>query len=164
MELRFIGPDLGELDRVGAEVLVCSAFRDERPPRGVAGLYDWRSAGRLSKLMQQGFATGELGEVLMTVKETLRGIPNRGIGYSLLRYLAADETAVQRLAALPQPGLSFNYLGQLDGPQTTQSAAAAMVTARCAAIEAANTARGTSQPMRAAAAIAATITPMATGG
>ena len=65
MELRFIGPELGELDRVGAEVLVASAFRDERPPRGVAGLYDWRSAGRLSRLMQQGFATGELGEVLM---------------------------------------------------------------------------------------------------
>jgi hypothetical protein len=66
MELRFVGPDLAELDRVGAEVLVAALFRDERPPRGVAGLFDWRSAGRLSRLMQQGFATGELGEVLMT--------------------------------------------------------------------------------------------------
>ena len=66
MELRFIGPDLAELDRVGAEVLVAALFRDERPPRGVAGLFDWRSAGRLSRLLQEGFATGELGEVLMT--------------------------------------------------------------------------------------------------
>jgi len=65
MELRFVGPDLAELDRVGAEVLVASLFRDERPPRGVAGLFDWRSAGRLSRLMHEGFATGELGEVLM---------------------------------------------------------------------------------------------------
>jgi hypothetical protein len=66
MELRFIGPDLAELDRVAAEVLVAALFRDERPPRGVAGLFDWRSAGRLSRLMHEGFATGELGEVLMT--------------------------------------------------------------------------------------------------
>ena len=65
MELRFVGPDLAELDRVGAEVLVAALFRDERPPRGVAGLFDWRSAGRLSRLMHEGFATGELGEVLM---------------------------------------------------------------------------------------------------
>lgn len=66
MELRFVGPDLAELDRVGAEVLVAALFRDERPPRGVAGLFDWRTAGRLSRLVQRGFATGELGEVLMT--------------------------------------------------------------------------------------------------
>ncbi|HTV23785.1 MAG TPA: M17 family peptidase N-terminal domain-containing protein [Polyangiaceae bacterium] len=65
MELRFVGPELAELDRVGAEVLVAALFRDERPPRGVAGLFDWRSAGRLSRLMQEGYATGELGEVLM---------------------------------------------------------------------------------------------------
>lgn len=65
MELRFVGPELAELDRVGAEVLVAALFRDERPPRGVAGLYDWRSAGRLSRLMQEGFVAGELGEVLM---------------------------------------------------------------------------------------------------
>jgi len=66
MELRFVGPELAELDRVGAEVLVAAIFRDERPPRGVAGLFDWRTAGRLSRLMTGGFATGELGEVLMT--------------------------------------------------------------------------------------------------
>jgi hypothetical protein len=66
MELRFVGPELAELDRVGTEVLVAALFRDERPPRGVAGLFDWRSAGRLSRLMQEGYATGELGEVLMT--------------------------------------------------------------------------------------------------
>jgi Cytosol aminopeptidase family, N-terminal domain len=66
MELRFVGPELAELDGVAAEVLVAALFRDERPPRGVAGLFDWRSAGRLSRLMQEGYATGELGEVLMT--------------------------------------------------------------------------------------------------
>ncbi len=65
MELRFVSPELGELDRVGAEVLVAGLFSDERPPRGVAGLVDWRGAGRLSRLMLGGFASGGLGEVLM---------------------------------------------------------------------------------------------------
>lgn len=65
MELRFVGPELAELDRAGAEVLVGVLFSDERPPRGVAGSFDWRSAGGLSRLMTQGFATGALGEVLM---------------------------------------------------------------------------------------------------
>jgi Cytosol aminopeptidase family, N-terminal domain len=65
MELRFVSPDLDELDRVGMEVLVAALFRDERPPRGVAGLFDWRMAGRLSRLMQGGFASGELGEALL---------------------------------------------------------------------------------------------------
>lgn len=66
MELRFVAPDLAELDRVGMEVLAAALFSDERPPRGVAGLYDWRSAGKLSRLMHGGYASGELGEVFLT--------------------------------------------------------------------------------------------------
>jgi hypothetical protein len=66
MELRFVSPELGELDRVGMEVLVGTTFTDERPPRGVGGLFDWRSAGRLSAWMTSGFVTGELGEIWMT--------------------------------------------------------------------------------------------------
>jgi hypothetical protein len=66
MELRFIRPELVVLDRVGMVVLAAATFVDERPPRGVAGLYDWRSTGRLSRWMVEGFVTGDLGEVLMT--------------------------------------------------------------------------------------------------
>ena len=51
------------------------------------------------------------GTVLTAVKEQLRGVPDRGIGYGLLRYLA---TAEEGLGALPQAEVSFNYLGQLD--------------------------------------------------
>ncbi|MFZ5915511.1 MAG: condensation domain-containing protein, partial [Chloroflexota bacterium] len=58
-------------------------------------------------------ATGP-GEALMTIKEQLRRVPHRGIGYGLLRYLSHDETIRQRLAALPWPEVSFNYLGQVD--------------------------------------------------
>jgi amino acid adenylation domain-containing protein/non-ribosomal peptide synthase protein (TIGR01720 family) len=53
------------------------------------------------------------GEVLRAVKETLRAIPRRGLGYGLLRYLAGEEAAP--LATAPDPEVAFNYLGQLDG-------------------------------------------------
>ena len=51
------------------------------------------------------------GETLKSVKEQLRRVPNRGIGYGLLRYLRGDSTQLQEL---PPAQVSFNYLGQLD--------------------------------------------------
>ncbi|HEX6288073.1 MAG TPA: amino acid adenylation domain-containing protein [Herpetosiphonaceae bacterium] len=53
------------------------------------------------------------GPMLQAVKEQLRRIPQRGISYGLLRYLA-DPAITARLAALPQAEVSFNYLGQFD--------------------------------------------------
>ncbi|MEG1039170.1 MAG: amino acid adenylation domain-containing protein [Pseudomonas sp.] len=50
---------------------------------------------------------GEAGAALKAVKEQLRAVPDKGIGYGVLRYLGA--------APLPaQTGILFNYLGQLD--------------------------------------------------
>jgi non-ribosomal peptide synthase protein (TIGR01720 family) len=54
------------------------------------------------------------GEVLKSVKEQLRAIPNRGIGYGLLRYLGTDEEIRARLRCLRKAEVSFNYLGQFD--------------------------------------------------
>ncbi|HVT15954.1 MAG TPA: non-ribosomal peptide synthase/polyketide synthase [Thermoanaerobaculia bacterium] len=54
------------------------------------------------------------GEALRTVQATLRAVPQRGLGYGLLRYLAGGDEAT-RLAAAPEPEVAFNYLGQLDG-------------------------------------------------
>ena len=50
---------------------------------------------------------------LKRVKEQLRGVPEQGLGYGLLRYLRADEVS-QRLEAAGEAQLSFNYLGQTD--------------------------------------------------
>src|SRR5207253_1747950 len=41
-------------------------------------------------------------------------VPNRGIGYGILRYLCADADVAARLRALPQAEVMFNYLGQVD--------------------------------------------------
>ncbi|MFN2413682.1 MAG: amino acid adenylation domain-containing protein [Pyrinomonadaceae bacterium] len=53
-------------------------------------------------------------EVLRSVKERLRALPNKGLGYGLLRYLSGDEEVAARLRAAPRPEISFNYLGQFD--------------------------------------------------
>ncbi|MBN5518265.1 amino acid adenylation domain-containing protein, partial [Pseudomonas aeruginosa] len=55
----------------------------------------------------------DLGESLKAIKEQLRGVPDKGVGYGLLRYLAGEEAAA-RLTALPQPRITFNYLGRFD--------------------------------------------------
>jgi amino acid adenylation domain-containing protein/non-ribosomal peptide synthase protein (TIGR01720 family) len=54
------------------------------------------------------------GEALKLVKEQLRRIPNRGIGYGVLRYLNENAAIRTKLQALPQAQVSFNYLGQFD--------------------------------------------------
>jgi amino acid adenylation domain-containing protein/non-ribosomal peptide synthase protein (TIGR01720 family) len=54
------------------------------------------------------------GAALKAIKEQLRAVPQRGIGYGLLRYLSADDELIAQLAALPQAEVGFNYLGQVD--------------------------------------------------
>ena len=57
------------------------------------------------------------GETLKSIKEQLRQIPQRGIGYGILRYINRDSNIREQLQALPQPEISFNYLGQFDQTQ-----------------------------------------------
>lgn len=54
------------------------------------------------------------GHALRSMKEQLRRIPHHGISYGIGRYLSQDQTLRQKLANLPQPQVSFNYLGQFD--------------------------------------------------
>jgi amino acid adenylation domain-containing protein/non-ribosomal peptide synthase protein (TIGR01720 family) len=58
--------------------------------------------------------TNDLGKVIKSVKEQLRDIPNKGIGYGLLRYLSQEAEISAQLQTLPQAEISFNYLGQFD--------------------------------------------------
>jgi len=48
------------------------------------------------------------------VKEQMRAIPRRGIGYGLLRYCSDRPDIQSRLCGLPQAEIVFNYLGQTD--------------------------------------------------
>jgi len=51
---------------------------------------------------------------LQAVKEQLRHIPKKGIGYGLLHYLCEDHEISESLRAMPRPEVIFNYMGQLD--------------------------------------------------
>ncbi|MDT8913027.1 non-ribosomal peptide synthase/polyketide synthase [Amycolatopsis sp. PS_44_ISF1] len=54
---------------------------------------------------------GDWGTTLKTVKEQLRAVPHRGLGYEALRYLGEPGA----LPAGPLPQVCFNYHGQWDG-------------------------------------------------
>ena len=58
-------------------------------------------------------ATDNLGDTIKSIKQQLRAVPNRGIGYGVLRYLSGDAEITSQLA-IPQTEVSFNYLGQFD--------------------------------------------------
>ncbi|HEU5332684.1 MAG TPA: amino acid adenylation domain-containing protein, partial [Actinocrinis sp.] len=51
----------------------------------------------------------ELVQALKRVKEQLRAMPDKGIGYGMLRYLNPETGPA--LAALASPGIGFNFLG-----------------------------------------------------
>jgi len=62
----------------------------------------------------EGSKTGQLPETLKSVKEQLRRLPNRGIGYGVLKYLSKDEEVKKEFEDLMKAQVSFNYLGQFD--------------------------------------------------
>ncbi|MGW4741691.1 amino acid adenylation domain-containing protein [Nocardia xishanensis] len=51
------------------------------------------------------------GLAIKQVKEQLRAVPDNGIGYQMLRWLDLQGSA--ELAGLPEPQISFNYLGRV---------------------------------------------------
>jgi amino acid adenylation domain-containing protein/non-ribosomal peptide synthase protein (TIGR01720 family) len=54
-----------------------------------------------------------VGDTIRAIKEQLRAAPEHGLDYGLLRYLG-DAATRAAMAALPQPRITFNYLGQFD--------------------------------------------------
>jgi non-ribosomal peptide synthase protein (TIGR01720 family) len=55
-----------------------------------------------------------LVDALQSVKNRLRQVPNRGVGYGLLGYLGNDMNAREKLLRFPRREMVFNYLGQFD--------------------------------------------------
>ena len=61
-----------------------------------------------------GSGRAGVGEGLKRVKEQLRGMPGRGMGYGLLRYGVGNEEIAEKLREKQPAEVSFNYLGQFD--------------------------------------------------
>jgi non-ribosomal peptide synthase protein (TIGR01720 family) len=78
---------------------------------GLEGLDLSRTVGWFTCLypVQLELAPGnDLGADIRRVKNSLRAVPGKGLGWGALRYLAADPV----IASAPAPQLVFNYLGQ----------------------------------------------------
>ena len=115
------------------EVLLAALLRAaSRQTGNRALLIDVESHGRQAELIGDGDLSRTVGwftaiapavldlgqatdmeQAVLTVKEQLRALPDDGLGFGVLRYLSGTPAG---LAGLPQPALSFNYLGHLDGP------------------------------------------------
>lgn len=65
MKIHFLKPDLHQMDQVRADTLALGVFEEDRPPRGLAGLVDWRLCGRLSRLIVSGQVTGRFRESVL---------------------------------------------------------------------------------------------------
>lgn len=57
-----------------------------------------------------------LGQHIKSIKEMLRNIPNKGIGYGILRYMTQDSR-IQDLAKGDNAQISFNYLGNFSSEE-----------------------------------------------
>jgi non-ribosomal peptide synthase protein (TIGR01720 family) len=62
----------------------------------------------------QWTGSNNAGDAVRSVRRQLNRIPNRGIGYGLLRYLNDDAEVRRKLQAHPPPEITFNYHGQVD--------------------------------------------------
>jgi non-ribosomal peptide synthase protein (TIGR01720 family) len=67
-------------------------------------------------------AAESTGEALTAIRKQVEEMPGRGIGYGLLRYLSEDASVAEKLRALPQPEVSFNYMGRFDQVLSDDSA------------------------------------------
>ncbi|HVR95834.1 MAG TPA: amino acid adenylation domain-containing protein, partial [Thermoanaerobaculia bacterium] len=65
-----------------------------------------RTVGWFTSLYPVVLEAGDAGEALVSAKERLRAVPERGIGYGLLCHRILPEA--------PAAEISFNYLGQVD--------------------------------------------------
>ncbi|WP_236170221.1 non-ribosomal peptide synthetase, partial [Pseudomonas parasichuanensis] len=65
--------------------------------------------------------SADLGASIKRVKEQLRAVPDKGLGFGVLRYMGDADTQAL-LQALAQPRVTFNYLGQFDGSFDEQQA------------------------------------------
>jgi amino acid adenylation domain-containing protein/non-ribosomal peptide synthase protein (TIGR01720 family) len=66
----------------------------------------------ISPVRVEGSLGDDAGTALMAIKERLRSIPFRGMGFGVLRYLSSNEEVNAALAALPDRRVAFNYLGR----------------------------------------------------
>ncbi|MGY6278382.1 condensation domain-containing protein, partial [Methylomonas sp. MgM2] len=73
-----------------------------------------RSVGWFTSVYPVKLATAEdIGATIKAVKQSLRDVPDAGLGFGVLQYLAGDDESAA-LNALPPARIGFNYFGRID--------------------------------------------------
>ncbi|CAH8249525.1 condensation domain-containing protein [Paenibacillus melissococcoides] len=83
----------------------------------IEGLDIGRTVGWFTSIFPVGLTLPDndlIGDAVKLVKESLRSIPNKGMGYGILKYLS-DTEEEESLEFGLQSDISFNYLGQFGG-------------------------------------------------
>jgi hypothetical protein len=62
---RLLEPSLAAVDALAVDSVVVGLCRDVRPLAGLLGMLDWRLCGRLSRLVESGTITGDVGEKIL---------------------------------------------------------------------------------------------------
>ncbi|MFR9753050.1 condensation domain-containing protein, partial [Nocardia sp. 004] len=74
--------------------------------------------------LADAFAGGTaLGEIVKEVKEQLLAIPDKGLGYGLLRQLNQETAAILADSGADAPQISFNYLGRVSAGEIPEQLA-----------------------------------------
>lgn len=130
MDFRFVAPDLRDLDLATAELLACCVWSDIRPVRGIAGLIDFRFAGKLSRLSRERFLGGKRSEVLVVPgrpKLPFEKILFFGLGpraeFSDLAYVDAVKHISRALEDLHVVRAVVELPGRADGAVSPERAA-----------------------------------------
>ncbi|MDZ7356796.1 MAG: amino acid adenylation domain-containing protein [candidate division KSB1 bacterium] len=57
-------------------------------------------------------------DAIQAIKQQLNQIPQRGIGFGLLKYLTQQMDGLIAIKSMPQPEIIFNYFGQMSSPNS----------------------------------------------
>jgi non-ribosomal peptide synthase protein (TIGR01720 family) len=109
-----LGRTLGEWSGEGAVVVDLEGHGREELREGVelSRTVGWFTA--IYPVLLRTSAREQRGSGLKRVKDQIRQIPEKGIGYGMLKYLSEEESVREQMRAIPSASISFNYLGQFD--------------------------------------------------
>uniref|UniRef100_UPI002625A9AF non-ribosomal peptide synthetase n=1 Tax=uncultured Kordia sp. TaxID=507699 RepID=UPI002625A9AF len=84
----------------------------------ISGTVGWFT--NVYPLVLNASEVNSVSDLIKSTKEQIREVPEKGIGYGILRYMSDDEVLQKSLANISWD-IEFNYLGQLDNALTSNN-------------------------------------------
>jgi hypothetical protein len=118
------------------DLTLVAYFEDERPLRGLAAFLDWRTGGKLSRLLRSGWCTGKAGEAVLL--PGTRGLPSdrivllglgSSVGFDAAQARAAATAAVELVEKLLPRDVLFAMPGLAEDREIVEGVFAGIVLA-----------------------------------